>query len=42
MNALATDQAGRIAGIVHSAETLRGRVTAGIYVGQDGPSPMTG
>ncbi len=39
MNALATDQARRIARIVHQSEALRGRVTAGIYVGQDGPSP---
>ena len=39
MNALATDQAGRIARIIHQSDALRGKVTAGIYVGQDGPSP---
>ena len=39
MNALATDQAGRIARIVHGSDALRGKVTAGIYIGQDGPSP---
>ena len=34
MNALATDQARRIAEIVHATPALRGRVTAGLYVGQ--------
>ena len=39
MNALATDQAGRIARIVNKTQALRGRVTAGIYIGEDDPSP---
>lgn len=34
MNALATDQAGRIARLVHGNDRLRGRVTAGLYVGE--------
>ena len=34
MNALATDQAGRIAKLVHSTPSLRSKVTAGIYIGQ--------
>lgn len=38
MNALANDQAGRIAKLIHNTTSLRGRVTAGIYVGQDRPS----
>ena len=38
MNALANDQAGRIARLIHATPSLRGRVTAGIYVGQDRPS----
>ena len=39
MNALATDQAGRIARLVHRTEALRGKVSAGLYVGETGPSP---
>ena len=39
MNALATDQAGRIARLVHRTEALRGKVGAGLYVGETGPSP---
>ncbi len=35
MNALASDQAGRIARIVHRTPSLRGKVIAGLYVGQD-------
>ena len=45
MNALATDQAGRIARLVDGTDSLRGKVTAGIYIGQDRPSSderMTG
>jgi DEAD/DEAH box helicase domain-containing protein len=33
MNALATDQAGRIASLIHSNPLLRDKVTAGLYVG---------
>ena len=39
MNALATDQAGRIARLVHNTSALRGKVTAGIYVGEAARSP---
>ena len=39
MNALAADQAGRIARIVHGTSSLRGKVVAGLYVGQDAHSP---
>ena len=35
MNALATDQAGRIAATIHQNPTLRGRVTAGLFIGED-------
>ena len=35
MNALATDQAGRIAATIHRNPGLRGRVTAGLFVGED-------
>ena len=35
MNALAGDQARRIAGIVDRTPALRGRVTAGVFVGRD-------
>ena len=38
MNALASDQAGRIARIVHRTPSLRGKVIAGLYVGQDSHS----
>ncbi|MCK4807917.1 MAG: DEAD/DEAH box helicase, partial [Candidatus Aegiribacteria sp.] len=36
MNALATDQAGRIARMIHDNPSLKGRVTAGLYIGQKG------
>ncbi len=36
MNALATDQAGRIARMIHDNPSLSGRVTAGLYIGQKG------
>ena len=39
MNALASDQARRIAEIVDHTPALRGRVTAGLYVGEHGASP---
>ena len=35
MNALATDQAGRIAATIHRNPELRGRVTAGLFIGED-------
>ena len=35
MNALATDQAGRIAATIHRNPALRGRVTAGLFIGED-------
>ena len=38
MNALATDQAGRLAGLIHNSK-LRSHVTAGIYVGQREQDP---
>ena len=41
MNALAMDQARRIAGIVAVTPSLRGRVTAGLYVGEGEKSPHT-
>lgn len=34
MNALAADQAGRLARLIHQTPALRSQVTAGIYVGQ--------
>ncbi len=36
MNALATDQAARIAKMIHGSEKLRGTVSAGLYIGEDG------
>ena len=39
MNALASDQARRIAGIVDRTPSLHGKVTAGLYVGETGSSP---
>ncbi len=41
MNALATDQAGRIASMIWSNPALRGKVTAGLYVGSAGESPSS-
>ena len=38
MNALANDQAGRIARTIHDNEILKGRVTAGLYIGGEGRS----
>lgn len=38
MNALATDQAKRIAELIHGSDELRGNVTAGMYVGGYGHS----
>jgi DEAD/DEAH box helicase domain-containing protein len=40
MNALATDQAGRIAETIYASETLRGRVTAGLWVGEQDRAPQ--
>ena len=39
MNALASDQARRIARIVHDTPSLRGKVTAGLFIGQASRSP---
>ena len=39
MNALAMDQARRIAAIVHGAPALRGKVSAGLYIGEIEKSP---
>ena len=39
MNALATDQAQRVASLIHGNDDLRGRVRAGLYVGQREASP---
>ncbi len=39
MNALATDQAGRIARLIHNAPSLNGNVTAGLYVGSREKEP---
>ena len=39
MNALASDQARRIAGIVDRTPSLHGKVTAGLYVGETAASP---
>ena len=39
MNALASDQARRIAQIVRGTPALRGKVTAGLFIGQTGKSP---
>ncbi|MBC7568708.1 MAG: DEAD/DEAH box helicase [Spirosoma sp.] len=33
MNALATDQAGRVAEIIHTDDRLRGQLTAGLFIG---------
>lgn len=40
MNALATDQAGRIAEAIYASDALRGRVTAGLYVGEEDRAPQ--
>lgn len=41
MNALATDQAKRIAGLIHNTPALQGQVTAGLYVGDQDDKPTT-
>lgn len=41
MNALATDQAKRIAKLIHQSSELRGNVTAGMYVGGYDEKPST-
>ena len=41
MNALAADQAWRIAKRIHGTPSLRGKVTAGLFVGQAETSPKT-
>jgi DEAD/DEAH box helicase domain-containing protein len=40
MNALATDQAGRIAEAIYASIALRGRVTAGLYIGEQDSAPQ--
>ena len=44
MNALATDQAKRIAELIHNTPSLNNKVTAGLYIGDkdDSPSPTMG
>jgi len=42
MNALATDQAGRIARLIHGNDKLRGKLTAGLYIGEDRGRGTTG
>ena len=41
MNALATDQAGRIARLIYDTPALNGKITAGLYVGQQDEHPAT-
>ncbi len=41
MNALATDQAGRLAGMIHDNPNLKGKVTAGLYIGESKGSKRT-
>jgi DEAD/DEAH box helicase domain-containing protein len=42
MNALATDQAKRIAQLIHNTLSLAGKVTAGLYVGDQDETPTSG
>ncbi len=42
MNALATDQAGRIAKVIYKDENLKGNITAGLFVGQSEKDPHMG
>jgi DEAD/DEAH box helicase domain-containing protein len=41
MNALATDQAKRIAKLIHNTPALKGKVTAGLYVGDSDETPTS-
>lgn len=41
MNALATDQAGRIAKLINTSPNLKGKVSAGLYVGSQESNPST-
>jgi DEAD/DEAH box helicase domain-containing protein len=41
MNALATDQAKRFAKAIHAEEKLRGKVTAGLFIGGEGDQATT-
>jgi DEAD/DEAH box helicase domain-containing protein len=41
MNALATDQAERLAGAIYNNSSLKGKITAGIYVGDQESAPCT-
>lgn len=40
MNALATDQAKRIAELIYSTPALQGQVTAGLYIGEQDETPI--
>ena len=40
MNALATDQAGRLAKLIYNNPNLRGFITAGLYVGRESQQPQ--
>lgn len=42
MNALANDQAKRLAKLIHGNENLRGNVTAGLFVGESDKNPVKG
>lgn len=41
MNALATDQARRLAELIHDTPSVRGSITAGLYIGQKEENPST-
>lgn len=41
MNALATDQAKRIAELIHNTPSLQGKITAGLYVGDKDETPTS-
>ena len=41
MNALATDQAKRIAELIHNTPSLRGKITAGLYIGDQDETPTS-
>lgn len=41
MNALATDQAKRIADLIHNTPSLQGKITAGLYVGDKDETPTS-
>jgi len=41
MNALATDQAKRIAELIHNTPSLQGKITAGLYIGDQDETPTS-